>query len=96
MLSVRGHPLGPWLLLLDTALRERWKPPPDLRMGEATTVVSFTVSRQGRVTDIELDRGSGRSAYDALAIASIPAKVPAPSGIQGDTLRVRYSFRTGP
>jgi TonB family protein len=96
MLSVRGHPLGPWLKLLDAALRERWKPPPDLRMDEATTIVSFTISRQGRVTEIELERGSGRSALDALAIASIPARVPAPSGIEGDRLRVRYSFRTGP
>jgi TonB family protein len=95
MLSVRGNPLGPWLLLLDEALRERWKPPADLRMGEATAIVSFTVSRQGRVTEIELERGSGQSAYDALALASIPAKVPAPSGIEGDRLRVRYSFRTG-
>ena len=96
MLSVRGNPLGPWLALLDAALRERWKPSPELRLGEATTIVSFTVSRQGRVTEIELERGSGRSALDALAIASIPARVPAPPGIQADHLRVRYSFRTGP
>jgi TonB family protein len=96
MLSVRGNPLGPWLALLDAALRERWKPPADLRMGEATTIVSFWVSRQGRVSRIELERGSGRSALDALALASIPAKVPAPSGIEGDGLLVRYSFRAGP
>jgi RNA polymerase sigma factor (sigma-70 family) len=96
MPSVRGNPLGPWLVQLDTALRERWKPPPDLRMTEATAIVSFTVSRQGRVTEIELEHGSGRSAVDALAMASIPARVPAPSGVAGDPLRIRYSFHTGP
>jgi TonB family protein len=96
MLSVTGSPLGPWLVLVDAALRERWQPPPDMRLRTGTAVVSFSVSRQGRVMSVELERGSGHGDLDALALASIPGKVPAPSPIAGERVYVRYSFRTGP
>jgi TonB family protein len=95
LVGVRTHPLAAWATRVDAFLSAHWKIPVDVRaLGvSGTTVVGFTVGRNGRVSDVKLIQSSGRPELDARALAAVPARFPALEPPEWAPLRLRYSFR---
>ncbi len=103
-LSTRHHPLASMLQSLDNQLRESWEIPFDIRVSGivGTTGLEFLIDDRGRVSDVQVVRPSGHPQLDAVARASVPAKLAEFQVLRRDEgtrdafpeqgLRVEYQF----
>jgi protein TonB len=89
-----------YLLLIRNRIAQSWTPPSGLVTGgqPVRAVIYFKIARDGSVTGIAIESGSGReffdrSAHRAVAISNpLP---PLPDGFNGSDLGVHFGFEYG-
>jgi TonB family protein len=82
-----------YIALMLEAIRERW----DHRAAQAsgTALVKYTIQRDGRITDIQVERSSGYPALDFLAVRALQATrqlPPLPQAFTEPSLTVHLVF----
>lgn len=74
----------------------RWSPPPLTGGSEGeVTIVSFQLSRSGRVQDVQIEKRSGNSYYDQAALRAIYEADPLPpwpQGLRETSLKIYFRF----
>src|SRR5690606_11015614 len=78
-------------LMLD-AIRERWDP---RQQAAGTAMVKYTIQRDGRITDIQLERSSGYAALDFMAMRAVQLTrqlPPLPGAFTEPSLTVHLTF----
>jgi len=87
--------LSSYLNRLKGKVDRDWKAPAILTKIPPKTVVSFRISRRGRISDIILEKSSGNIVLDNSAlgmIRTIRDLGPLPAGYNGDSLGIHYTF----
>ncbi len=97
-INTRTTALGAYMDEVDTILKRRWYER-DLSLEDRArgiggrVTVAFYVSRRGKVNDVTLLQSSGHPDLDALAIAAVPKRLPAPGRrIPGGRLALKFQF----
>ena len=83
--------------LIIRRLRENWRPPYQAAAEQDTLAarVGFTIDRSGNITNIKLERSSGRFLYDQAAeraVYAIKQLPPLPDEYSGEALTVHIEF----
>lgn len=97
--SIREHPLGAWMVGVDSQIRAASRFPEELRaLGvDGDVVVRFRVAKDGTVSEARVLRGSDVPELDLAALAAIPPRVPAlPAGEKGRYVTYTFRYRAGP
>ena len=85
----------PWYLqALVEKLDKQWHPPQEFQ-SDTVCQVQFVIHRDGQVSDSHVEKRSGDSVFDQLALRAIlyaNPLPPLPSGFPEDTLRVHMKF----
>jgi TonB family protein len=83
-----------WAAMMKLVIEREWN---DSSRVRATTILTFTVQRDGRVTDVAVDRSSGDRMLDVEARRTmLTVKLPPlPAEYQFETLKVRLRFPYG-
>ena len=94
----QGYNFGPYINVLIGSIRLNWfamMPDAAIQGAQGYVGTVFTITRDGRVSDIELAPASGTPALDRGATAAIQASAPfpaLPAEFKGDRLRLRLNF----
>ncbi len=79
MLEVSNFPYPQYTLNVGKKLESNWAPPP---LGTAVeiqeTVVVFRIGRNGRVSEVQVEKGSGNSYFDLAALRAVYNADPLP------------------
>jgi len=85
-----------YLQAVRTQVAQNWSPPAGLAPGGpvARSVVYFKIARDGSVSGIQLERGSGFDFYDLTAVRAVTISQlpPLPLGFVGEYLGVHFGF----
>lgn len=85
-----------YLQAVRAQVAQNWSPPSGLAPGGpvARAVVYFRIARDGSVSGIQLERGSGFDFYDLTAVraVTISQMPPLPLGFVGESLGVHFGF----
>ena len=85
-----------YLQAVRRGVADNWSPPNGLTPGgpAARSVVYFKIARDGSVTGIQLERGSGFDFYDLTAVRAVTISQlpPLPLGFVGEQLGVHFGF----
>lgn len=76
-IEIPNFPFAYYLNILKFRIQENWRPPPGRRQRE-TAVVKFVVSRQGKISNIVLVKGSGKHHFDQAAQRAVYYADPLP------------------
>jgi TonB family protein len=77
--DTRGYDLGPWASKVIAIVKSNWLTPVAAQLGAKGVVsVSFTVSRSGRIDNIQLVSSSGIPSFDSAAIHALQSSSPLP------------------
>lgn len=92
-------PYSYYLSLIRYRIKESWRPPLQTpgESGMLTTVIVFRIQRNGGVSDVALENGSGRFLFDQAArraIGSMRRLPPLPPEFSGDYLTVHIEFES--
>lgn len=93
-LEVGDFPFAWYLRTIQTKITERWAPPPGSREGHHVVVV-FEIGRDGRASNVALERPSGNVAYDLAALRAVADASPfppLPAEFKEPLLRVHLGF----
>ncbi|MGL4620571.1 MAG: energy transducer TonB family protein, partial [Chroococcidiopsis sp.] len=74
-------------------VRQQWIP--GMTQNSRSTVVFFTVTRSGQVTNLRIVRPSGSNTTDTAAISAIRRAAPfapLPSGFAYNSLKISFTF----
>lgn len=85
--------LGPYLEQLQQRVRQQWMP--GLVQSSWQTVVYFSVSRSGQVSNLRIARSSGDSATDEAALSAVKRATPfapLPTEYTEDYINIRFTF----
>jgi protein TonB len=78
-LEVSNFPFPQYLLNTEKKLKRSWSPPPLGTVGEIQeTVVAFRVGRDGKVSEVHVERDSGNSYFDLAALRAVYDADPLP------------------
>ncbi|MFW5960683.1 MAG: energy transducer TonB, partial [Chitinivibrionales bacterium] len=75
-------------------VERHWTPP--FKDDKLYTVVSFRILASGKVSDVKVTKGSGRSSLDNQAVRAIKLSAPFPKlppGYSGNVLNIAYTLR---
>jgi TonB family protein len=78
---------------LQQQVRQQWIP--GMTQNSRRTVVFFTVTRSGQVTNLRIVRPSGSNATDTAAVGAIRRAAPfapLPSGFAYNSLKISFTF----
>lgn len=84
---------GPYLAELQRRIRRNWHPPEDKE--DKSVVLIFTVTRDGRLTNIRTKRSSGFANADDAAAMAIKASAPfrpLPAEYRNNSINVEFTF----
>jgi protein TonB len=85
-----------YLVAVQNKVSENWQPPARaVSAREAKTVVFFQILRNGKITDVQIERSSGSAQLDAAAVRAVKLADPLPllpQGFKEDTLRIHFGF----
>ena len=85
----------PWYLKqISEKLDKQWHPPKEFQSDTVCEVV-FSIARSGEVSDSSVEKASGDSLFDQLALRAVlyaNPLPPLPSGFPEDTLKVHMKF----
>lgn len=85
----------PWYLKgIADRLDKQWHPPQEFQ-SDTICQIAFTIHRTGQVTDSKVEKSSGDSNFDQLALHAVLYSnplAPLPAGFPDDTLRVHMKF----
>lgn len=89
-----------YLALVRDRIAARWGPPAGLATGGRVvrSVVQFRIARDGRVTGVGLEQGSGLEPFDRSALRAVVLSdplPPLPAGYAGRDLGVHFGFEWG-
>jgi TonB family protein len=93
-LDVGDFPFAWYLRTIQTKITERWAPPPGSREGQRVVVV-FEIGRDGRASNLTLEKPSGNAAYDLAALRAVADASPfppLPAEFKEPLLRVHLGF----
>ena len=94
-----GTGLNKYLAVVQAKISRRWVAPPvDLRDRSLQVVVQFRLHRDGRVTDVAIERSSGNGYYDDAGKRAVQAADPLPSfpaHMEEKVLDAHFSFTVG-
>lgn len=93
-LEVGDFPFAWYLRTIQTKITERWAPPPGSREGQQVVVV-FEIARDGRASNVALEKPSGNAAYDLAALRAVADASPfppLPAEFKEPLLRVHLGF----
>lgn len=76
-IEIPNFPFAYYLNILKFRIQENWRPPPGRRQRE-TAVVKFVISRQGKISNIVLVKGSGKHHFDQAAQRAVHYADPLP------------------
>jgi TonB family protein len=85
--------MGSYLQQLQRQVRQQWIP--GMTQNSRQTVVFFTVTRSGQVTNLRIVRPSGSSTTDTAAVGAIRRAAPfapLPSGFAYNSLKISFTF----
>jgi len=85
--------MGSYLQQLQRQVRQQWIP--GMTQNSRQTVVFFTVTRSGQVTNLRIVRPSGSNTTDTAAISAIRRAAPfapLPSGFAYNSLKISFTF----
>ncbi|MGL5925997.1 TonB family protein [Chroococcidiopsis sp.] len=85
--------MGSYLQQLQRQVRQQWIP--GMTQNSRSTVVFFTVTRSGQVTNLRIVRPSGSNTTDTAAISAIRRAAPfapLPSGFAYNSLKISFTF----
>lgn len=84
---------GPYLAELQRRIRRNWHPPEDKE--DKSVILIFTVTRDGRLTNIRTKRSSGFANADDAAAMAIKASAPfrpLPAEYRNNSINVEFTF----
>ncbi len=85
--------------LIEKRISALWSPPPLIVGLEGKeTIVSFQLSRSGRIQDVQIEKSSGNNFYDQAALRAIYEADPLPPWPQGFheiSLKIYFRFELG-
>ncbi len=90
-----GFGFGSYLGILRRRIWQEWTQSPIYGVNQ-TCVIGLTVGRSGNVSDIKIEKTSGNSFYDNVALRSVRNSSPLPplpSGFPNPEQRFRIAFR---
>jgi TonB family protein len=93
-IEISNFPFAYYLNILKFRIQENWRPPPG-RSKRETAVVGFTISRQGKISKIVLEKSSGKHHFDQAAQRAVhyaDPLPPLPSDFIEDFLSVHIEF----
>ncbi|HXG16779.1 MAG TPA: energy transducer TonB, partial [Calidithermus sp.] len=93
-LDVGDFPFAWYLRTIQSKITERWAPPPGSREGQ-TVVVVFEIGRDGRASNMAVEKQSGNPAYDLAALRAVADASPfppLPAEFKEPLLRVHLGF----
>ena len=85
--------MGSYLQQLQRQVRQQWIP--GMTQNSRQTIVFFTVTRSGQVSNLRIVRPSGSSTTDTAAISAIRRAAPfapLPSGFAYNSLKISFTF----
>ncbi|MDK9700571.1 MAG: TonB C-terminal domain-containing protein [bacterium] len=95
-MSIDGaFPHGYYLELVEKKIESMFRP--STRIGGLVTELRFVLQRNGRITDLKLQKSSGNALFDQAAqraVLSASPLPPLPGDYGGNTLGVTYIFRS--
>jgi TonB family protein len=95
--DARGVNLQDYGLLIKELIRGRWEIPSNLREYQGSVTVTFTIQKDGRVTEARVFSGSGNQSLDTTALLAVfffttHPLPPLPPGFTADRLGARVVF----
>ncbi len=89
-----------YLMLVRNKIAQNWSPPSGMVPGAAATraVVTFRIGRDGTVTGVQLESGSGVDFFDRTAVRAVVLSDPLPPlplAYSGGDLGVHFGFEIG-
>ncbi len=97
--DTKDFPFAYYLNLLRYRVQENWNPPYQ-EIGEErriSAIVGFRVERNGKITGVEIENGSGKFLFDQAALRAVAAAgplPPLPDEFAGEKLTVHIEFET--
>jgi len=96
MLEVSNFPFPAYLLSAEKKLRRSWSPPPVGAVTEGPeAVVVFKIARNGKVSGVKMEKGSGNQHFDLAALRAVHEAdpfPPLPREYLESTLLIHVSF----
>jgi TonB family protein len=96
--DTRGYDFGPYMNQVVNRVRYNWYSmiPEIARLGKkGRVVITFTITNNGNVQDVQLRANSGTEPLDRAALGAITASNPfakLPAGFDGDHLVLQFTF----
>lgn len=93
-IEIPDFPFAYYLNILKFRIQENWRPPPGRRERESA-VVGFVISRQGKISNVVLERSSGKYHFDQAAQRAViyaNPLPPLPADFLEDYLSVHIEF----
>ncbi|MBE9037347.1 TonB family protein [aff. Roholtiella sp. LEGE 12411] len=85
--------LGPYLKELQRQVRQQWIP--ELTQSSRRSVLHFTVSRSGQLSNLQIARTSGFSVTDEAAVSAVKRAapfIPLPTTYRGNNISIEFTF----
>ncbi len=96
MLNGKPFPDPYYLLSIQTKINGNWSPPANISgKGPKNLVVFFTINRNGKVSDIQVERPSGSVVLDQSSLRAVQLSnplPPIPPVVKDDILRIHFTF----
>ncbi|HXH84932.1 MAG TPA: energy transducer TonB, partial [Candidatus Tectomicrobia bacterium] len=95
-LNVTDFPFAYYLRQVQGKITERWE---GRALAGRQPVAVFEIQRNGQITGLAIERSSGNTYYDQLALRAIAEAAPfppLPDGFPGQVLRVHLGFHHAP
>ena len=93
-IQIPDFPFAYYLNILKIRIQENWRPPPGRRERESA-VVGFVISRQGKISNVVLEKSSGKYQFDQAAQRAViyaNPLPPLPADFLEDFLAVHIEF----
>lgn len=84
-----------YLTRLDAIVKANWQPPK--KCSDSSATVLFKINRAGQLLSYDVIEPSGNKSFDESAIAAVKKAAPfepCPSSYNGDTLDIKFGFKT--
>jgi protein TonB len=93
-LEVSDFPFAWYLRTIQDKITARWAPPPGSLEGQHVVVV-FEIGRDGRASNVAVEKRSGNAAYDLAALRAVTDASPfppLPAEFKEPLLRIHLGF----